>query len=205
MRLGDVQKHGRQQKLTYFVVYRSAGSHCATAQELKKGQINDYYSTVLSLQVGVDDDGWVRNSRSVSARYYFCNVSMWYRSTTSSFTPGSTNSLTSATSTTLVDSYQLIPNTKYYYEVVAADSTGSLASTSQILITTTAFSVESELFCSSNFCRYRRFDGWFSYNVIAAIIDTTAGTTSVLARSIREDRSKHFSKGSLALSVAQLK
>ena len=75
-----------------------------------------------------------------------------------------------------MDSYQLIPNTKYYYEVVAADSTGSLASTSQILITTTAPVLSQNSFAQATFVGIVDLTVGPT-NVIAAIIDTTAGTT----------------------------
>jgi hypothetical protein len=60
----------------------------------------------------------------------------WYRSTTSGFTPGAGNIIAGATSLTLNDS-GLIPNTQYYYKVIATDS-GSVAGTSaQLAVATT--------------------------------------------------------------------
>jgi hypothetical protein len=92
----------------------------------------------------------------------------WYRSTTSGFTPGSGNSVSGATSLTLNDS-GLIPNTKYYYELVSADSTASLASTSQIAITTTAPVLSQNQFAQVPF---------------VGVIDMTVGTTNVMAAQI---------------------
>ena len=99
----------------------------------------------------------------------------WYRSTASGFTPGSTNSIPSATSTTLLDTYTLIPNTKYYYENVVADSTGSLASSSQIAITTLAATLNINSFAQSPFVGVVDLSVG-STNVIAATIDISAGT-----------------------------
>ena len=45
----------------------------------------------------------------------------WYRSTTSGFTPGAGNIIAGATALALSDT-GLIPNTKYYYEIVATDT-----------------------------------------------------------------------------------
>ena len=47
----------------------------------------------------------------------------WYRSTTSGFSPGSPTLITGATALTLNDT-GLIPNTTYYYVLVATDSVG---------------------------------------------------------------------------------
>lgn len=98
----------------------------------------------------------------------------WYRSTTSGFTPGSTNSVSGATALTLNDS-GLIPNTKYYYELVATDSTASTASTSQIAISTT------QPVLSQNALSQSQFVGLVdltvgSTNIIACQIDASAGT-----------------------------
>ena len=48
----------------------------------------------------------------------------WYRSTTAGFTPGPSYILTGQTALTLNDS-GLIPNTTYYYSVIATDSTSA--------------------------------------------------------------------------------
>lgn len=98
----------------------------------------------------------------------------WYRSTTSGFTPGAGNSVSGATALTLNDS-GLIPNTKYYYEIVATDSTASTASSSQIAISTT------QPVLSQNSLSQQQFVGVVdmtvgSTNIIAAQIDTSAGT-----------------------------
>lgn len=98
----------------------------------------------------------------------------WYRSTASGFTPGAGNSVSGATSLALNDS-GLIPNTKYYYEIVAADSTGSLASSSQIAIVTTAPTLSQNAFAQSPFVGVVDLTVGPT-NVIAAQIDASAGT-----------------------------
>lgn len=60
----------------------------------------------------------------------------WYRSTTSGFTPGVGNILSGATSLNLNDS-GLIPQTVYYWKVVATDSTLATATSSQVSGTST--------------------------------------------------------------------
>ena len=98
----------------------------------------------------------------------------WYRSTSSGFTPGSATSISGATSLALADS-GLIPNTKYYYEIVVSDSTASLASSSQIAITTTAPSLSVNAFAQSPFVGLVDLTVGAT-NVMAAQIDASAGT-----------------------------
>jgi hypothetical protein len=98
----------------------------------------------------------------------------WYRSTTSGFTPGAGNSVSGATALALADS-GLIPNTKYYYEIVATDSTASTASSSQIAIVTTAPVLSQNQFAQTPFVGVVDMSVG-STNVIAAQIDASAGT-----------------------------
>lgn len=98
----------------------------------------------------------------------------WYRSTSSGFTPGSGNSVSGGTSLTLNDS-GLIPNTTYYYEIVATDSTASTASSSQIAIVTAAATLSQNQFQQQPFVGVVDLTIG-STNVIAAIIDASAGT-----------------------------
>lgn len=117
-------------------------------------------------------------SLSVSASAATGGVSpvtyQWYRSTTSGFTPGSATSVSGATALTLNDS-GLIPNTKYYYEIVATDSTASTASSSQIAITTTAPVLLQNQFAQVPFVGVIDLTVG-STNVIGAQIDASAGT-----------------------------
>ncbi len=98
----------------------------------------------------------------------------WYRSTTSGFTPGGGNIITGATSLTLNDS-GLIPNTKYYYEMIVTDSTASTASSSQIAIVTTAPVLSQNAFAQVPFVGVVDMTVG-STNVLAAQIDASAGT-----------------------------
>ncbi len=71
----------------------------------------------------------------------------WYRSTTSGFSPGGGNILTGKTSLLLQDS-ALIPNTTYYYKVVATDSAATplTATSSQLAVTTDSQSLNPNQF-----------------------------------------------------------
>lgn len=99
----------------------------------------------------------------------------WYRSTTSGFTPGGGNSVSGATALTLNDS-GLIPNTKYYYEVIVTDSTASTASSSQIAIVTTSPVLSQNSFAQAPFVGVVDMTIG-STNIMAAQIDTSAGTS----------------------------
>lgn len=72
----------------------------------------------------------------------------WYRSTTSGFTPGGGNILTGQTALTLNDS-GLIPNTTYYYEVIATDSGSVAGSSAQLAVTTTPSTLSQNAFMQS--------------------------------------------------------
>ena len=54
----------------------------------------------------------------------------WYRSTTSGFVPGSSNSITGATGTTYIDS-NVVAGTIYYYKVIAYDSASHISTSNQ--------------------------------------------------------------------------
>lgn len=97
----------------------------------------------------------------------------WYRSTTTGFTPGGGNIITGATSLSLSDS-GLIPNTVYYYKVVATDA-GSVAGTSsQLAVTTTASSMSPNSFAQSP--TLGMIDMRFPYNSVSVQIDASQAT-----------------------------
>jgi hypothetical protein len=98
----------------------------------------------------------------------------WYRSTTTGFSPGPGNILTGKTSLTLNDS-ALIPNSIYYYKVVATDSSSpAVAGTSsQLAVTTLVASQSPNAFGQSQFLGM--IDMKFDYNTMSAQIDVTAG------------------------------
>lgn len=98
----------------------------------------------------------------------------WYRSTTTGFSPGGGNIITGATSLTLNDS-GLIPNTAYFYKVVATDS-GSVASTSsQLAVSTTQPVLSQNAFSQSPFLGIVDMKVG-STNVIGAQVDASIGT-----------------------------
>lgn len=68
----------------------------------------------------------------------------WYRSTTSGFTPGAGNLISGATSLTLNDS-GLIPNTQYYYVVVATDNASATAQSAQLAVATSAATLQQNV------------------------------------------------------------
>src|SRR5581483_9528523 len=71
----------------------------------------------------------------------------WYRSTTTGFSPVPSNIITGATALTLSDS-SLIPNTPYFYKVVATDSASPAATvtSSQLAVTTLATTLSQNQF-----------------------------------------------------------
>lgn len=97
----------------------------------------------------------------------------WYRSTTSGFTPGGGNIIAGATSLTLSDS-GLIPNTQYYYKVVATDS-GAVAGTSaQLAVATTAPTLSPNQFNQTPIVGM--IDLRFDYDTVSAQIDVSQAT-----------------------------
>lgn len=97
----------------------------------------------------------------------------WYRSTTSGFTPGGGNIITGATSLTLADT-GLIPNTLYYYKVVATDA-GAVAGTSaQLAVTTLVPTQQPNAFAQS--AQLGMIDLRFDYNTVSVQIDSSQAT-----------------------------
>ena len=106
----------------------------------------------------------------------------WYRSTTSSFSPGSGSLISGATSLTLNDS-GLTPGTEYYYKVVATDS-GSVAGTSsQLAVTTLAPSLSQNQQYQTPFLGM--LDQAFNYNTLAAQIDATQTGTLIAGTAVK--------------------
>lgn len=97
----------------------------------------------------------------------------WYRSTTTGFSPGAGNIIAGATALTLNDT-GLIPNTNYFYKVVATDS-GSVAGTSsQLAVSTTATTLNPNQFAQSPVVG--QIDMRFDYDTVAVQIDTSQAT-----------------------------
>lgn len=95
----------------------------------------------------------------------------WYRSTTTGFSPGMGSLISGATSLTLNDS-GLIPNTQYFYKVVATDTGASNATSasSQLAVSTTVPVLSQNQFAQSPFLGMidLRYDG----DTVSVLIDT---------------------------------
>lgn len=97
----------------------------------------------------------------------------WYRSTTTGFSPGGGNILTGQTALTLNDS-GLVPNTVYYYKVVATDS-GAVASTSsQLAVTTTPMTLSQNQFAQSELLG--AVDMAYNTGTFSVVIDASQST-----------------------------
>lgn len=97
----------------------------------------------------------------------------WYRSTTSGFSPGGGNIIAGATALTLNDS-GLIPNTQYYYKVVATDAVPATATYAQLAVSTTAATLNINAFAQSPYLG--TIDMRFPYNTVSAQIDLSQAT-----------------------------
>lgn len=95
----------------------------------------------------------------------------WYRSTTTGFSPGGGNIISGATSLSLNDS-GLIPNTPYFWKLVATDSVGPTSVTyTQVTGTTTAQSLSQNQFAQSSVVGM--VDLRFPYNSVSVQIDVS--------------------------------
>lgn len=96
----------------------------------------------------------------------------WYRSTTTGFSPGGGSLISGATSLALADS-GLIPNTAYFYVVVATDTGAGNATSnsSQLAVTTAAQSLSPNQFAQNALCG--QIDMRFPYNTVSVQIDVS--------------------------------
>lgn len=94
----------------------------------------------------------------------------WYRSTTSGFTPGAGNLISGATALTLADS-GLLPNTIYWYEVIATDTGNSNVTATSA----STFSVLTQQALSQN---------QFAQQTVVGMIDLKVGPTNVIAAQV---------------------
>lgn len=96
----------------------------------------------------------------------------WYRSQTSGFTPGGGNIISGATDLTLSQS-GLIPNTTYYYKVVATDTGDSNATdeSAQLTVVTSAPALSPNQFAQSEYLGV--IDMRFPYNSVSVQIDAS--------------------------------
>lgn len=96
----------------------------------------------------------------------------WYRSTTSGFSPGAGSLISGATSLSLDDS-GLIPNTQYYYKVVATDTGNGNATddSSQLAVATAPQSLSQNQFAQKGVVGM--IDMRFPYNSVSVQIDSS--------------------------------
>lgn len=99
----------------------------------------------------------------------------WYRSTTSGFTPGGGNIISGAEDLELTDT-GLIPNTQYYYKVVATDTGDSNATStsSQLAVATTAPVLNPNQFGLTPYLGM--VDLRYAYNTVSVQIGSTQST-----------------------------
>lgn len=108
----------------------------------------------------------------------------WYRSTTSGFTPGAGNIIEGATALTLNDS-GLIPNTQYYYEVVATDTGagGATSGSAQLAVQTSAPVLSPNQFAQVPILGM--IDMRFAYDTVAAQIDLSQATPLYAGQAVK--------------------
>ncbi len=99
----------------------------------------------------------------------------WYRSTTTSFTPGGGNIIAGATALLLNDT-GLIPNTVYYYKVVATDTghSNDTAEYTQLVVTTTGQQLNPNQFAQTTILGV--IDLRFDYDTVSVLIDVSQAT-----------------------------
>lgn len=97
----------------------------------------------------------------------------WYRSTTTGFTPGGGNIIAGATALTLNDT-GLIPNTQYYYKVVATDAGSVTGESAQLAVATSAPVLSPNSFSQSPIVGM--IDMRFPYNSVSVQIDVSQAT-----------------------------
>lgn len=97
----------------------------------------------------------------------------WYRSTTSGFTPGGGNIIDGATELTLDDT-GLIPNTQYYYKVVATDAGSVTGESAQLAVATSAPVLSPNQFTQSPIVGM--IDMRFPYNTVSVQIGSAQET-----------------------------
>lgn len=94
----------------------------------------------------------------------------WYRSTVSGFSPGGGNILAGQTSLSLADT-GLIPNTHYYYSMIATDAVAATITYTQLGVVTSAPSLNPNAFTQST--TVGMIDMRYDYDTISAQIDVS--------------------------------
>jgi hypothetical protein len=98
-----------------------------------------------------------------------------YRSTTSGFTPSSTNEVAIGVTSTSYSDSGLQPSTTYYYVVKAVDSAGTSAASAHASATTAAASSGSGTGCHVTYAITNQWQGGFQ----AAVTIENTGTTAL--------------------------
>lgn len=106
----------------------------------------------------------------------------WYRSTTSGFSPAGGNLISGATALTLSDT-GLIPNTQYYYKVVATDSGAVTGTSAQLSVATIQPQLSQNQFIQTPFLGM--LDQKFNYDTISAQVDVSQATALVPGQAVK--------------------
>lgn len=106
----------------------------------------------------------------------------WYRSTTSAFSPGAGNLISGATSLSLSDS-GLIPNTAYFYKVVATDSGAVAGTSSQLAVATGLPALSQNQFAQVPLLG--TIDMRFPFNTVSVMIDASQATALYFGAAVK--------------------
>jgi hypothetical protein len=106
-----------------------------------------------------------------------CSINSYsvYRSTTSGFTPSSTNQIAAGVTSTSYSDGGLQPSTTYYYVVKATDSAGTSAASAQASATTSAASSGGGTGCHVSYAITNQWQGGFQ----AAVTVENTGSTAL--------------------------
>lgn len=100
----------------------------------------------------------------------------WYMSTTTGFTPGGGNIVAGATSQLNQSFSGLIPNTVYFFKVVATDSLAATGTSAQLSVTTTPTQLSQNVLQQS--AVVGQLDMQFNFDTISAQVDVSAGASA---------------------------
>lgn len=103
----------------------------------------------------------------------------WYQSLTTGFSVGPSNIVTGATSLSNVTFSNLIPNTQYFFKVVATDSSSPAvtSTSSQLAVTTSATVLSQNQFALAPVVGQPDLN--FNYNTMSARVDSSAGAALI--------------------------
>lgn len=95
----------------------------------------------------------------------------WYRSTASGFTPGVANDLVGETSLDLVDEFELVPGTTYYYKLVATDAVPASVTYAEFAVTLPQESMNPNQFAQK--ALLGMLDQMMNYNTMPVEVDAS--------------------------------